>query len=168
MGLLELPSEVQFLVVSSDELSAVDALSICRVCRRLRSIGEDERLWRNFITLYLRPVLDVYFDGRVPRPTELQQYHYDDDGHTRHTSWKCHFFLLRRHWKALAQRRSGRQLVQIGKQGLSGRGPGDLLSIFAEVSPASRTYGIYDVTDFTHHPGIALDEAAVIEDATEW
>ena len=166
LPLLELPPEVLFLVFSSDKLSAVDTLSICRVCRRLRSVGEDERIWTKVIALYLGPVLDAYFDGQIPSPSHLQQ-HWHFDG--CHASWKCHFFTLKAHWKALAQERSGRLLVQIGKQELSGRTPGELLSTFAEVNPAPpRTYGIYDVTDFTHHPGIALAEAAGVEDATEW
>jgi hypothetical protein len=84
--------------------------------------------------------------------------------------------LLRRRTQLekMAQRRTGRLLVQIGQQQFSGRQPHEVLplsSLWSELWRSERPsrHGIYDVTDFSpRHPGIELKDAAELVDATEW
>ena len=108
----------------------------------------------------MQPIFDAFFDGKAP-PARAG------------LSPKQHYFDVYRGWKQSAQQRTGRLLVQVGKQRPSGRGRHEvesLTSLWTEWgTPVPHTYSIFDVTDFSeHHPGIELQEAAAVADATAW
>jgi len=152
-----LPSEL--CLVISRKLSPLNLIVLSSVCRAFRALSEDDDVWQSLLIRQLQPMVDAFFDGTLPPSS--------------HKTVKRHFFELRRSWKQLAQEQTGRMLVQIGTQELSGRVPHELKSIWSLWtdwdSPEPTTYGIYDVTDFTDdHPGIDLHDAASIVDATEW
>ena len=135
----------------------LDLLSLALVNHACSVAATDEATWEVLTAQHLKPMVGALFDGQLPMPRG---------------SWKRHFFMLRSSWKRLAQERTGRLLVQVGEQSLTGRGPEDLVSLFDVVwdRPRPRTYGIYDVTSFIDsHPGadLILREAAEEIDATE-
>ena len=154
-----LPAEIWVLVIRSQSLSASGLLTMGSVCSIFREAAEEPEVWQSLVRRdpQLWPVLVVLFGGDPPPPNGL--------------SWKRHFFVLRRSWKQLAQQRTNRLLVQVGTQTFSGRAPYEtpsLSSLWAETHGlTSTTYGIYDVTAFAdHHPGIDLEDAAKLPDAT--
>eukprot|EP00908_Phaeocystis_cordata_P024384 Transcript_6844.p1 GENE.Transcript_6844~~Transcript_6844.p1 ORF type:complete len:294 (-),score=56.28 Transcript_6844:83-922(-) len=141
-------------------LSAVGLLSMAAVSRASRTVADDDLVWRQLLARQLEPMVKAFFDGALPLP---------EAGHT----WKIHYFVLRSTWKHLAQKRTGKLLVQIGTQRPSGREPHELISILDAGDlwwPTSpKTYGVYDVTTFVHrHPGadLIITDAAETADAT--
>jgi hypothetical protein len=154
-----LPHELCSAIAASTSLGAKDLNSLALVSRAFHAAATEEPLWHALLSRKLQPVIDTFFDGEAPAPA---------DG----VSWKRHFFELRASWKARAQQRTGRLLVQVGTQRLSGRKPHELpsaASLLSDPAALPSTYGIYDVTTFVdHHPGIDLREAAAIDDASDW
>ena len=81
----------------------LDVLSLAKlglVCRACRKVAEDPALWRMQLERELRPMAVAFFDGELPPPAAG-------------VSWRHHYFHLRRSWKALAQERTGRLLIQV-------------------------------------------------------
>lgn len=147
------------LCVNSGQLNAIDLLRLSEVCRDLMDEVDNYQIWHTLLAQQLQPMVDAFFDRKLPSPSKGK-------------TWKQHYFQFRWSWKELAQQQTGRMLVQIGKQELSGRGPYELVSLSSlwssmhEARPT--TYGVYDVTDFSHrHPGIELHVAAGLVDATD-
>jgi len=157
--ILQLPHETHLKVAG--KLHIIDCLTLSRVCRTWRQVAEDKRIWSTFIVHHLKPVLEAFFDGEIPPPE-------------KGLTWKQHFFGFRMSWKRLAQEKTGRMLIQIGAQNMSGRGANEtvsLLSLWDEIWSTAKpqTYGVFDVTDFVdHHPGsyVILIDAAAAADAT--
>ena len=152
--LLLLPPELRVEVAS--HLQPAGLLALGGVCRACRAAADHESLWTEMLHRQLQPMLHAFFDGVLPPPEVPGR------------SWKRHFFDFRGSWKHLAQKKTGRLLVQIGKQRPSGRAPHELISML-DVSvlwwpPRPDTYSVYDVTTFVHrHPGADL----IITDAAE-
>ena len=154
-----LPPELLLLVAS--QLDAVDLMALARCCRSLRDVADDPCVWRDLLARRLAPMLRSFFDGELPPPEEG-------------LSWKRWHFELRSSWKQRAQRLTGKLLVQVGSQRLSGRQPDELISIWDASdfwwAPRGDTYGIYDVSTFVHvHPGadLIIKDAAAEADATD-
>lgn len=144
-------------------LDTAELLTVARHLNRATCAAADEDVvWRALLTRKLRPMLDAFFDGEIPEPAIGR-------------SWKEHFFELVSSWKRVAQERTGRLLVQVAQQKLSGRGPHETLSVLSlwkELWGArpSSTFGVYDVTSLADiHPGadLVIAEAAIARDATE-
>lgn len=157
-----LPARLQpeLLLLVASQLDAVDLLSLASCCRALRDVAEDPSVWRDLLARRLAPIVRSFFDEELPPP---------EDG----LSWKRWHFELRSSWKQRAQRRTGKLLVQVGSQRLSGRQPDELISIWDAGdfwwAPRPDTYGIYDVSTFVHvHPGadLIIKDAAAEADAT--
>ena len=157
LPLLELPPEI--LRIVTGHLLAVDLLSLAACSRACRAVAGDETIWETLLARTLAPMVQSFFDGNLPKPP-------------RQSTWKRYYFELSRDWKRLAQERTGKLLVQIGEQKLSGRGPHDLIPLFdmRDCWPSRpKTYGIYDVTKFIDlHPGadLIIKEAADEADST--
>ena len=160
-SLSPLPPEILLQVAGSEGLGPVDLLALSRVSRGCRAAADDDHVWRALLLRKMSPVWDAFFDGHPPPPRSG-------------LGWKQQYFELRRTWKRLAGERSGRLLVQIGEQHLSGRGRHEVQSLFSLSagwggSGGPANYGVYDVTEFSeHHPGIDLREAVELPDATDW
>jgi len=136
-------------------LGAADLLCVARVGRACHTASCDDQVWRVLVARELRPMADAFFAGILPAPQEGLR-------------WRPHFFGLRANWKRLAAERTGRLLVQIRMQPFSGRGRHEVPSLWCGPNRPA-TYGVYDVTEFAvEHPGIDLNEAASLEDASEW
>ena len=160
--LLALRPELQTLV--AEHLDACSLLALARVSKACRVAAEDEAVWKSCLHRALLPITRAFFEGRLPEP---------DNG----TTWKRHFFEMERSWKLRAQTSTGRLLVQIRAQRMSGRGPHELSSFWDltcgrgwESPPEpSATYGVYDVTDFIHqHPGsdLIIHDSILMPDAS--
>jgi len=145
--------------VHSHQLNAVDLLRLAEVCRGLMNEAGNYQIWRELLAQELQPMVDAFFDRELPSPSEGQ-------------TWKQHYFEFRWSWKELAQRQTGRTLVQIGKQELSGQGLfqlGPFCSLWSGWAAARpRAYGVYDVTDFSQQScSTELRLAADLVDATD-
>lgn len=157
--LLRLPPELRVEVAS--HLQPAGLLALGGACRACRAAADHDSLWRELLHRQLQPMLHAFFDGVLPPPEAPGR------------SWKRHYFDFRGSWKRQAQKRTGRLLVQIGKQRPSGRAPHELISML-DVSelwwpPRPDTYSVYDVTTFVHHhPGadLIITDAAEEADAT--
>ena len=112
--LLRLPPELQVEVAS--HLEPAGLLALGAACRACRAAADHDSLWRELLHRQLRPMVEAFFDGVLPPPEAPGR------------SWKRHYFDFRSSWKRLAQKRTGRLLVQIGKQRPSGRVPHELIS----------------------------------------
>ena len=157
-SLLLLPAEIFLAVV--EHLSATELLVLSLACRTARAVVQEEYVWRSLFERHFHPMLQAFFDGTAPLPQA---------GRT----WRQHYFRFRVTWKQLAQERTGRLLIQVGKQQLSGRGPNEpvsLLTLWEEWRmPEPLTFGVYDVTDFADdHPAsdLIIKNAAAMPDAT--
>ena len=113
--LLRLPPELRVEVAS--HLEPAGLLALGAACRACRAAADHDSLWRELLHRQLRPMLQAFFDGVLPPPEAPGR------------SWKRHYFDFRSSWKRLAQKRTGRLLVQIGKQRPSGRVPHELISM---------------------------------------
>ena len=158
----DLPPEVFAAIAMSPQLSHADRTAVAQVCRAAREATACEHFWRQLLACQMQPILDAFFQGRLPGPPP-------------HVTWRVHYVYMHHSWKHLASARTGRKLVQVGKQKKSGRAPHELTSfwsLFDELlvgTPLPATFGVYDVTEFErHHPGIELHDAAELADATEW
>ena len=100
--LLRLPPELRVEVAS--HLQPAGLLALGGACRACRAAADHESLWRELLHRQLQPMLHAFFDGVLPPPEAPGR------------SWKRHYFDFRGSWKRLAQKRTGRLLVQIGKQ----------------------------------------------------
>eukprot|EP00441_Pelagodinium_beii_P030015 CAMPEP_0197710114 /NCGR_PEP_ID=MMETSP1338-20131121/128794_1 /TAXON_ID=43686 ORGANISM="Pelagodinium beii, Strain RCC1491" /NCGR_SAMPLE_ID=MMETSP1338 /ASSEMBLY_ACC=CAM_ASM_000754 /LENGTH=361 /DNA_ID=CAMNT_0043294047 /DNA_START=6 /DNA_END=1091 /DNA_ORIENTATION=- len=145
--------------VNSDQFNALDLLRLSEVCRGLMTETGNFQVWRKLLAQQLQPMSDAFFDRNLPSPSKGK-------------TWKQHYFEFRVSWKQFAQQQTGRMLVQIGKQELSGRGLYGGISLSSLWSPwhatKPKTYGVYDVTEFSHHhSGIELHLAAELVDATD-
>ena len=100
--LLRLPPELRVEVAS--HLQPAGLLALGGACRACRAAADHESLWRELLHRQLQPMLHAFFDGALPPPEAPGR------------SWKRHYFDFRGSWKRLAQKRTGRLLVQIGKQ----------------------------------------------------
>ena len=158
-GLLTLPHDV--LEVVASHLGVVELLSLAGVCRACRAAAESDAVWLARLERRMRPQAVACFGGALPEPHAMCA--------------KRHFFHLCATWKALAQVRTGRLLVQVGTPVRSGRAPHELKSLLWDAGDVflgrerPATYGIYDVTAFLDdHPGAAeiLQDAAREADAT--
>lgn len=156
-GLLALPAELLLVIVGASRLGAIDLLALARVSCACRAAAEAELVWQALLERHLQPMVAAFFDGELPRPADGMR-------------WKEYYFVMHRQWKHFAQQRTGRLLVQIGTQRLSGRGRHEtatLQSLWNQRAPD--TYGVYDVSTFHEsHPGIDLREVSASSDATEW
>ena len=159
MAAEDLPLDLWVQVASSSVLGASDLLSLGQVNRCGRDATRSSHAWKLLLTRDLQPMIKAFWDGVVPDP---------DGG----VSWRQHYFRMRAGWKQQAQQHTGRLLVRIGVQQPSGRGRYETVSLFSlwkELrAPRASTFSVYDITAFSeHHPGIDLNEAAELDDATE-
>lgn len=160
-ALSTLPPDLWLFLARSPVLNANDLLNLARVCHtfsRAVDVRRNDRIWQELLQRQLGPKVDAFFGGSLPPPLSG-------------CSWRSHYFFMRRSWKQVAQQRTGRLLVQVGAQQLSGRRPHEtasLRNLWRELrAPEPTHYGIYDVTAFSDvHPGIELLEAADVVDAT--
>jgi len=158
MLLAALPSEL--LPTVAGHLDAVSLLSLALVSRVCRVVAYDDALWVALLSQQLAPMVRSFFDGTLPAvPPDW--------------TWRQYYFELRSSWKQMAQQRTGRLLVQVGEQCMSGRKANELTPIFEIIGelwrPRPKTYGIYDVTAFISvHPGadLIIRDAAAEADAT--
>ena len=166
--LTSLPLDALVTVVS--HLDSLSLLTVATVNRTLRAAAEDESLWSARARRYLGPVLQAYFGGELPsRPPGAGA--------------KQGYFALYAGWKQLAQERSGRLLLKIGKPRSRGDWAGEWqrwqTGTYQTSSGASavcfglptsqcEAYGVFDATDFDH-PGSneLLGQAAARPDASD-
>ena len=166
--LTSLPLDALVTVVS--HLDSLSLLTVATVNRTLRAAAEDESLWSARARRYLGPVLHAYFGGELPsRPPGAGA--------------KQGYFALYAGWKQLAQERSGRLLLKIGKPRSRGDWAGEWqrwqTGTYQTSSGASavcfglptsqcEAYGVFDATDFDH-PGSneLLGQAAARPDASD-
>ena len=153
-----LPPELLRLIGS--HLDAVHMMALAGCCRALRDAADDPTVWRDLLARQLAPMVRSFFDGELPSPEEG-------------LSWKRWHFELRSSWKQRAQRLTGKLLIQVCSQRLSGRQPDELISIWDAGdfwwAPRPHTYGVYDVSSFVYvHPGadLIIKDAAAEADAT--
>ncbi len=156
---LELPPDL--LRSIAGHLGAADLHALSLASAICREVALDDLLWRALLHRQLRPILDAFFDGAAPHPAAG-------------VSWRRHFFAFGVSWKRLAQRRSGRLLVQVATQQMERDERvfpawGSLSIIRGTAESRVPTYGVHDVTDMADkHPGsrAVILQAASDRDAT--